>query len=82
MPESIPIMIELCEQTGVLAAVNTIRRSVPAVTLLNDSSVCGANGQVCGHCPEEPACATDTNSDGTVNVVDVLAILAAFGSTC
>ena len=81
-------MIELFEQTGILAAMNTVLRLVPGVTLSDDGSLCGADGQVCGLCPEchvgacVDTCVADTNHDDRVNIDDLLLLLANFGRQC
>ena len=92
-PGNVAVMMAL----DVYATVSTASRIVPVINIRDDGSVCGSDGSVCDTSgagggdgpPLPPMCsngsammATDVNMDEVVNVVDLLALLGAFGCTC
>ena len=90
-PTDVSVMIALMETTNMLAAIGTASRWVPVLSLRNDGSICGTDGSVCDSSsatvgdngvPAGPVCNGDMTGDLAVNVQDLLALLAVFGSTC
>ena len=86
-PTDVSVMMALMDTAGMLAAVGTASRWVPVLSLRNDGSICGSDGSVCDSSSAVvgdgvPACNGDMTGDLTVNVQDLLALLAVFGSTC
>ena len=95
IPDDVDLMTQLMADSGTLAVVNTVPRFVPEVILRNDGSICGTDGSVCSDsptaddigtapssCPEIGPSWPDANQDGTINIDDVLGVLAAYGRSC